>query len=67
MQAYQFILDRIQERQQKWYRHLPRMDDSCWPKKIWQLIPQDRRRGRPQQSGKNQVRQKHGRSYGVWE
>ena len=39
MQAEQSILDRIQRRQLKWYGHLLRMEDSCWPKKIYQWTP----------------------------
>ena len=34
-QNNQFI-DRIQRRQLKWYGHLLRMEDSYWPKKIYQ-------------------------------
>ena len=56
MQAEQSVLDRIQRKQLKWYGHLLKMDDSRWPKKIYQWIPHGRRRrGRPQQSWKNQV------------
>ena len=56
MQAEQSILDRSQRRQLKWYRHLIRMEDNRWPKKIYQWTPYDRRRrGRPQQSRRNQV------------
>ena len=56
MQAEQSILDRIQRRQLKCYGHLLRMEDSRWPKKIYQWTPHGRRRrGRPQQSWKNQV------------
>ena len=52
----QSILDRIQRRQLKWYGHFLRMEDSRWPKKIYQWTPQSRRRGeRAQQSWKNQV------------
>ena len=54
-QAEQSILDRIQRRQLKWYGHLLRMEDSCWQKKIYQWTPHGRRRGRPQQSWRNQV------------
>ena len=36
MQAEQSILDRIQRRQLNWYGHLLRMEDSRWPKKIYQ-------------------------------
>ena len=43
------ILDRIQRRQLKWYGHFLRMEDSRWPKKIYQWTPHGRkRRGRPQ-------------------
>ena len=56
MQAEQSILDRIQRRQLKWYGHLLRMEDSRWSKKIYQWTPHGRRRrGRPQQSWRNQV------------
>ena len=56
MQAEQSILDRIQRKQLKWYGHLLRMEGSCWPKKIYQWTPHGRRRrGKPQQSWKNQV------------
>ena len=51
MQAEHSILDRIQRRQLELYGHLLRMEDSRWPKKIYQW----RRRGRLQQSWKNQV------------
>ena len=34
MQAEQSILDRIQRRQLKWYRHLLRMEDTRWPKRF---------------------------------
>jgi hypothetical protein len=30
------------------------MEDSCWPKKIYQWTPHGRRRGRLQQPWKNQ-------------
>ena len=57
MQAEQSILDRIQRRQLKWYGHLLRMEDSRWPKKIYQWkLHGRRRRGRPQLSWKNQVK-----------
>ena len=40
----------------KLYRHLLRMEDNRWPKKIQQWTPHGRsRRGRLQQSGKSQV------------
>ena len=56
MQAEQSILDRIQRRQLKLCEHLLRMEDSCWPNKIYQWTPHGRRRKRrPQQSWKNQV------------
>jgi hypothetical protein len=56
MLAEQSILDRIQGRQLKWYEHLFIMEDSRWPKKIYQWTPHGRKgRGRPQQSWKNQV------------
>ena len=56
MQAEQSILDRIQRRQLKWYGHLLRIEDSRWPKKIYKWTPHGRRRrGRTQQSWKNQV------------
>ena len=62
--SIQFII--TQTRQLKWYGHLLRMEDSSWPKKIYQWTPHGRRRiGRLQQSWKNQVtdheKQKHGR------
>ena len=56
LQAEQSTLDRIQRRQLKWYEHLLRMEDSRWPNKIYQWrLYIGRRRGRPQQSWKNQV------------
>ena len=56
MQAEQSILDRIQRRQLKWHGHILRMEDSHWPKKIYQWTPHGRRRRvRPQQSWRNQV------------
>ena len=56
MQTEQLILGRIQRRQLKWYGHLLRMEDICWPKKIYQWAPHGRRRrGRPQQSWRNQL------------
>ena len=56
MQAEQPIIDRVQRRQLKCYGHLLRMEDGRWPKKIYQWTPHGRRRkGRPQQSWKNQV------------
>ena len=56
MQAEQLILDRVQKRQLKWYAHLLRMEDSRWPKKIYQWTTHGRRRrGKPQQSWRNQV------------
>ena len=52
MQAEQSIL----RRQVKWYGHLLIMEDSRWTKKICQWTPHARRRrGRPQQSWKNQA------------
>ena len=42
--------------QLKWYGLLLRMEDSRWPKKIYQWTPHGRRRiGRPQLSWRNQV------------
>ena len=56
MQAEQSLLDRIQRRQLKLYGHFFKMEDSRWPKKIYQWTPHCRkRRGRAQQSWKNQV------------
>ena len=56
MQAEQSILDRVQRSQLKWYGHFLRTEDSRWPKMIYQWTPHGtRRRGRPQQSWKNQV------------
>ena len=56
MQAEQSILDRIQRRQLKWYEHLLRMEDSCWPKKIYHWTPHgSMKRGKPLQSWKSQV------------
>ena len=55
METEQSILDRIQRRQLKWYGHLLRMEDSRFPK-IYQWTPHGkRRRGRPEQSRKNQA------------
>ena len=42
--AEQSVLDRIQRRQLKWYGHLLTMEDSRWPKKIYQWTPYGRRR-----------------------
>ena len=50
MQAEQTILDGIQRRQLNWYGYLLRMEDSRWPKKIYQWTQDGRRRrGRPEQ------------------
>ena len=38
MQPEQSILNRIQRRHLKWYGHILRMEDSCWPK-ICQWTP----------------------------
>ena len=52
MQPGKSILDRIQRRQLKWHG----IEDSRWSKKIYQWTPNGRRRrGRPQQSWKNQA------------
>ena len=51
MQAEQSVLDRIQIRQLEWYGQLLRMDDSRWPKWTQHV---KRRRGRLQQSWRNQ-------------
>ena len=57
MQVEQSILDRIQRRQLKSYGHLFGLEDTRWPKKIYQWITHGRiRRVRPQQSWKNQVK-----------
>ena len=54
MQAAQSILDRIQRSKLRWYGNHLRMEDSRWPKTRW--TPHSRRRrGRLQQSWKNQV------------
>jgi hypothetical protein len=37
------ILERIQRIQLKWYGNLLRMEDSRWPKKIYQWTPHGRR------------------------
>ena len=56
MQAEQSILDRIQRGKLKWYGHLLRMEDGPWLKKIYLWTPHGRRRrGRPQQTWRNQV------------
>ena len=56
MQAEQSILDRNQRKQLKWHGNLLRMEDSHWAKKIYQWTPHGKRRkGRPQQSWKNQA------------
>ena len=56
IQAEQQMLDIIRRRQLKWYGHLLRLEDSRWPKKIYQWTPYGRRRrGRPQLSWRNQV------------
>ena len=34
----QTILGRIQRMQQKWYEHLLRMEDSCWPKRTQRIL-----------------------------
>ena len=57
MQAEQSTLDRIQRRQLKSYGHFLRMEESRWSKKIYQWTPHWRRRGRPQQSWRNQVKE----------
>ena len=57
MQAEQSILGRIQRRQLTWYGHLLRMEDSRWSKMLYQWTPHGRRRkGRPQQSWRNHVK-----------
>ena len=56
MQAEQLILKRIEIRQFKFYGHLFRIQDSRWPKKIYQWTPHGRgRRGRPQQLWNNKM------------
>ena len=56
MQAEQSVSDRIQRRQLQCYRLLLSMEDSRWPKKIYQwTLHGRRRRERPQQTWKNQV------------
>jgi hypothetical protein len=56
IQAELSVVDRIQRRQLKWYGHLLRTENSRWTKKICQWTPHGRRRrGRPQQTWKNQV------------
>ena len=56
MQAEQSVLDRIQRRQLKWYGHFLRIEDTRWPKMIYQWTPHARRRrGRSQQSRKNKM------------
>ena len=47
MQGEQTVLDRIQRRQLKWHGHILRMEDSGQSGRM--------RRGRPQQSWRNQV------------
>ena len=55
MQEEQSISNRIQRIQLKGYGHLW-MEDSHWPKKIYQWAPHGRgRRGRQKQSWKNQI------------
>ena len=56
MHAEQPILERIQRRQLRWYGHPIGMKDGHWTKKIYQRTQQgEYKRGRPQQSWKNQV------------
>ena len=55
MQAEKSVLDNS-KKSIEWYGHLLRVEDSRWPKKIYQWTPHGRRRsGRPQQTWKNQV------------
>jgi hypothetical protein len=57
MQLEQSVLDRMQLRQLKCYGLLLRMQDSRRPKKIFHWTPYGRRkRGRSQQSWKNQMK-----------
>ena len=44
MPAEQSNLDIIQRGQLKWYGYLLSMEDSRWPKKIYQRTPHGRRR-----------------------
>ena len=62
MQAEQSILDRIQRRKLKWYGHLLRMEDSHWPKKIYQKRKNATIIKEP--SDELHKKQKHGRRYG---
>ena len=54
MQAEKSVLDNS-KKSIEWYGHLLRVEDSRWPKKIYQWTLHGRRRGRWQQSWKNQV------------
>ena len=52
------ITDAIQEKQLRWYGHLERMEDSRIPKKVWEWMPERRRKkGRPRFEWKRQIKQ----------
>jgi hypothetical protein len=51
MQAEETVLDRIEARKLRWFRHVMRMPEERWPAIIYSWIPPGRRkRGRPRQS-----------------
>lgn len=52
------ILDTIDTKRLLWYGHLERMDNTRWPKKVWQWIPPERRkRGRPPRRWREDVQE----------
>lgn len=48
MEVEKTIIDTIETKHLLWYGRLERMEETRWPKKVWQWTPQGRRRrGRP--------------------
>lgn len=57
MAATETLTQRIEKRSLRWFGHLLRMEDSRWPKRMWQWTPLGRnKRGRPRRSWNEGVR-----------
>ena len=58
MKATESVIQRVEKRGLRWFGHLLRMDDTRWPKRIFQWTPPGKnKRGRPRRSWNEGIRQ----------
>ncbi|XP_030761519.1 uncharacterized protein LOC115886486 [Sitophilus oryzae] len=56
--AQETLIQRIEKRGLRWFRHLMRMEDTRWPKRVFKWSPTGRhKRGRPRRSWNDGIRQ----------